>query len=810
MSVRCQGPASLEVPSDNPVDSPRLGNLALASQVRSSDKVADLPKKAPLSSMSTLMLESKLDLLIEQTRRDIFAHLQMTLESQMGFCESSLHSLKIDLQGRTISLPVDFSLGLTEPGDDKGGREGGGGRGSSEKRPVEEQDSEGGRGATLRTSKFISRAAGEKQRQNLSPFKRMISSPQFDAAVALLILSNCVFMGFQVENDDKAAGVIVLQIVFCVLFTIELTTRFAADFRRFFQKDVVWNIFDSVTVFGSIIELVIKFSLPNRQDSSSGQFLVLRCLRFLRFLRVARMLRVKAFRELRLMVQSMLCCLKPLTWTVLLLVMVIYIFSIVFAQATNDAKKEGKIQAKYASALEEHFLTMYDSMFTLLSFILGGTDWLQYAIALGSLSPVYKLLLCGYVIFTQLALLNVVTAIFVDSSMNAAMNDKQLVIQDEMVREGLNKTELEKLFDEASEGNSTLSVKKLRQYLEDEQAKTYLKILDVHYREPNELVRVLDANHDGAIDAQEFVKGCLKLKSQRMVDVYSAVLEIRPALSFLKNTLSAIRQKLEVLDKKECEEGDLPAPDGHDNNQIQCDLQASVLELQTAAHSFKNASTQLLDSHVTLENMYSSFGDMQSSLQSTSASIDEVSAKLQDRVTSMYDVPFADQSSRWQHDLQTNQVKMIQQLDIILQSAKEKEHEGWGPGQKSCTGTTEEPTEAESCQTLPSPEVTSVSAIDHIFNPSGTDRGLPSSTPRASDGFNTSRLKMAARLGPSFSPHSGTLTVQRGDQDPVPAQPCTELESSVTQQPLEARHCKPSRSCCHDKSESDSFMCLHR
>jgi len=560
---------------------------------------------------------------------------------------------------------------------------------------------------------------------------------------------------------------------------------------------------------GSIIELIIKMAMPG-MDQNSSQFLLLRCLRFLRFLRVARMLRVKAFRELRLMVQSMMCCMKPLTWTVSLLSMVIYIFAIVFAQAVVDSQKEKNgLPAAYKLELKE-FTTMMNSMYVLLSFVLGGTDWLQYAVALGSIGWGYKVCLCGYVIFTQLALLNVVTAIFVDSSMNAAMSDKQMVIQDEMMREGLNRMELEKLFNEASEGTGTLTVHQLRQYLEDEQVKTYLKVLEIHYSQPDDLVRVLDGNHDGTIDAQEFVKGCLKLKSQRMVDAYSAILENRKSFSVIKTGISNILGTLGSQgEKKEVrqDENDKGAIASNENkeNHMQCDFQAAVFELQTAGSNFQIASKQLQDSRGTLQDLLGDFKALHNNLQSENPNVDRVSAQMQDVATSTHNMPTCDEFTAWQQNVQATQTLMMQQLDVILKHARGNVMMGLLP--KSCTSTNDDVTETESRPTLPSPELTNRSFLEEALTPTDTSKSSPSKSPGPS---HACRVKLATRLGPCFTNERSSVTAQGGDQDPPPTQPILERDILVETRPTEEQVAKPTRSCFLQNNNDPTFTCLSR
>jgi len=139
----------------------------------------------------------------------------------------------------------------------------------------------------------------------------------------------------------------------------------------------------------------------------------------------------------------------------------------------------------------------------------------------------------SYILFAQLALLNVVTGIFVDSSQNAAKSDKQMMIQEEMLKEGLHKAELEKIFYEASDRENYVSVSRMRDYLMDEHVKAYLRFLGVTYSQPQEVVKVLDEDQSDSIDAEEFVRGCMMLKSIHVTDVQSHLNENRRLLEDL-------------------------------------------------------------------------------------------------------------------------------------------------------------------------------------------------------------------------------------------------------------------------------------
>jgi len=310
-------------------------------------------------------------MLIRTVRADMYSHLQMSLESHWAFCESSMDKLKQGLEQENLPWRSNLRLQSAPDLDDmeRPSQSEALGTRSQEQHPTNAADGtkqmpakanvfHGLWGirqivkvpAQARTSKFISRAAGERQWQNLSPVKRMVTSMQFDAAVGFLIMANAIFMGVQVEHSGKSLTIEAFQVVFCFCFALELVLRVIADRRRFFSNDLLWNLFDCTIVIGSIIELIM--TAVSSGDGPSN-FLVWRCMRFLRFLRVARMLRIKAFRELRLMIQSIMCCMKPLTWTVSLLALVLYIVAIVFAQATRDAMRNGWVGYQTTSKQQE-------------------------------------------------------------------------------------------------------------------------------------------------------------------------------------------------------------------------------------------------------------------------------------------------------------------------------------------------------------------------------------------------------------------------------------------------------------------------
>jgi len=231
-------------------------------------------------------------------------------------------------------------------------------------------------------------------------------------------------------------------------------------------------------------------------------------------------------------------------WTVSLLVLVIYVFAIFFSDAVYHADIAGTFQTLLSVDKDNillYFGSLSRAMYTLLASVLGGVDWMACSSLLRNMHVGYELVFVTYIFFAQMGLLNVVTGIFVDSSMNAALGDKQMLIQEEMMREGISKEELKKLFEEADSERAGLVPKaELQDFLSDVHVRAYLKVLDINYSDARQLVAVLDSNRDGLITSEEFIEACLKLKSEQVTDVYSVMRSNKHALSSIKDRLTQI------------------------------------------------------------------------------------------------------------------------------------------------------------------------------------------------------------------------------------------------------------------------------
>jgi len=89
-----------------------------------------------------------------------------------------------------------------------------------------------------------------------------------------------------------------------------------------------------IVVTFSAFDFILKFTGSSDVVGADLAFMrVLRMLNMIRLLRVVRLMRF--FRPMRIIVHSIVNTLKSLTWTVLLLFVILYLFSVLFTQASS-------------------------------------------------------------------------------------------------------------------------------------------------------------------------------------------------------------------------------------------------------------------------------------------------------------------------------------------------------------------------------------------------------------------------------------------------------------------------------------------
>lgn len=352
------------------------------------------------------------------------------------------------------------------------------------------------------------------------------SNPFFNFAVALVIISNSVFLGIQLElgtqNSGNAMAFLVGHLIYAILFTLEMAIRFiAAGCRNYLiGPEWYWNWLDLLVVIPAWVELITDF-MEHGENVSSGasNFRILRVLRITRMLHVIRSVRlirvIHAFRELIL---SILDTTRQLGWAMILLLLIIYSFSILFTDAVSNEQLTDPQRLDLSNA-QQYFGGVFIACETLFRACLSGFDWVDAADALKPVGEVWVQLFHIYVAFCSFAVLNVITGVFVNSAIKTREKDHETLVLHvqkfkDLVGKIWNKLD--------TSGDGQLTITEFEQMFKDPDMQAFFEAIEVNAVDAWTLFDSLDADGDHLVSYEEFCQRCTQLHgSARAVDLFA-------------------------------------------------------------------------------------------------------------------------------------------------------------------------------------------------------------------------------------------------------------------------------------------------
>mmetsp|Transcript_16303 Transcript_16303/g.28517 ORF Transcript_16303/g.28517 Transcript_16303/m.28517 type:complete len:702 (+) Transcript_16303:37-2142(+) len=395
---------------------------------------------------------------------------------------------------------------------------------------------------------------GTRSMHLLNWIEKCMRSRAAELSAGILIILNAFFIGLQTDALARNPSLVeeteytAVASFFAWSFFVELILRILAFKMRFFiGLNWAWNLFDVVVVILGVAEEIL---LILAMSGSFGNLEILRIMRVLKLARVIRIVRVfKVFRELRIMMLSVVSCVQSLGWTLMMLLVNIYIFSVFITTSVAGYLSDGTIVFDKDSSQElaRHlFSSLPQGMLTMFQIITGGIDWHLVSEGISLISPFAFIMILSYVSFVVFAVMNIVTGLVVDQSLKAADSDLEHMMCEE---QGQRKVVIEHLndifhgFDPNSDG--MISWRKLQHHLKDPEVKQYFKFLQLDASDLRMFFDLLSLNegiHDEcSIDTEKFVKVCLRLKGHaKSADV--AVLRLQ--MDALTRQLSNINEAL--------------------------------------------------------------------------------------------------------------------------------------------------------------------------------------------------------------------------------------------------------------------------
>jgi len=216
-----------------------------------------------------------------------------------------------------------------------------------------------------------------------------------------LVCINALLMWVQADTDGDPDMWMAIEATFVTLFTVEVALKLFGFGLIFFSEP--WNSLDFFIVLSSILEITAA-ALSGSSGGSS-----ISTIRLLRVFRIIRMMSI--LDRLNMLVRAFFHACKDVVWVLALLLIVLYIFAVM---ARGLFGKGGELRSSSFDQ-EGHFGTVPLTMVTMFQ-IMTLDSWASTIVRpVGEVYPGSQLFFLVFVLIGSLGLLNLLTAIFIDS-----------------------------------------------------------------------------------------------------------------------------------------------------------------------------------------------------------------------------------------------------------------------------------------------------------------------------------------------------------------------------------------------------------
>jgi len=292
------------------------------------------------------------------------------------------------------------------------------------------------------------------------------------------------------------------------------------------------------------LELAMELQIIPESEVSSVS--ILRILRILRLVRVVKIIRtLKFFRELRLMILAISKGSLCLIWVIGVLGTAFYIFGVGLTQGANDkCPGYNPLEQEDLIPLCDNFGTLPKSILSLYAAMSGGISWLDLLWALAPLGAIYMSIFLFYTMFAIFAVVNIITGIFVESAMASSVSDHDSIVEGEMQKLEEYVQSIHKVFlDLDQDASGTIAVREFEQVVKSDKMAAYFNALGLEITDVKSLFALMDRDRTGAIDIEEFLVGCLRLKGEaRSLDLAKLALQTEWMMETLENICEGLRK----------------------------------------------------------------------------------------------------------------------------------------------------------------------------------------------------------------------------------------------------------------------------
>lgn len=333
---------------------------------------------------------------------------------------------------------------------------------------------------------------------------KVCESARFESIVGGVIAFNAIMIGVQssAENPEDQ-GFEILEHFFLVFFLFEVGLRCMAYGWTWIFK---WQ---NLTDFIFLVFIPCLNSWILMPSGVRSSFLRnLQILRIFRMVRLVRMVKTwPAFREMWVMLRGLIECGRTLFWTYVMILCLLFLFSIVAVDFIADHPA-----FIHDDATQDLFGTLPQAMFSLMQ-VMTLDSWTFIARPMMMKAPWVAFYFVALILLVVMVLLNLITAVIVENAFSIVQEDEDAALRE---KEKMKEEQIEKfrvMFKEMdADGSGTMSFTELEDSMDKPGVQTAFKALEIEQSELGELWELLD-DGDDAVTIDEFCEGLRKIQA---------------------------------------------------------------------------------------------------------------------------------------------------------------------------------------------------------------------------------------------------------------------------------------------------------
>lgn len=396
-------------------------------------------------------------------------------------------------------------------------------------------------------------------RSLMGRLKRVVQGWRFNTVIGLLILLNGILIGASSDLQVRCAfldegevcdrhmteALDLSNTMFTVVFSLELAVRVFVSRLEFYRAEGwQWNVMDTIVVVISLLE---------EAAFAGGSFNLkyVRLLRLSRLVRTVRMVRtLPFFMTLRTMLNAIMNSLSSFLWAMVLVWFTLFMFAVAFTQGAAQYAESATAAQANKDFLKTFFPSLGMTLLTLFMCITGGLNWWEVIEALSDIHALFGVLFAFYICLMVLALLNIVTGIFVNEALELAKMDRDFMTKIELDRRQADIEKLDYVFRSVDVSRTgKINLEQFLVHMDNVEVKALFTVMGLDYSDLLAFFEALDVGGHSQLTREEFVMGCMNLRgSAKTLDIATLMRENKRIMERLENHSTRLEAHLNALE----------------------------------------------------------------------------------------------------------------------------------------------------------------------------------------------------------------------------------------------------------------------